>query len=172
MCKPRLHIALHLTLFFQIMLSGLDLVLFPPRVTFIMPSIYEKYVEQVCSIRRNSYYLSLFYIFLLIIGCVVHAYNVRNLPTNYNEAKFIIISMYCFGILWIGVITGFFTSESRIIQNRWLIAFMLTNMLVSQAFLLYPKLFAIYHDNIGTTTSFKNRSLFSEFASLRPPSHR
>lgn len=116
----------------------------PPRVVTQMPNIHEYNVERVCSIPPAGFATSLIYDSVLMAACAVHAFKVRHLPSNFNEAKFISMSIYSIVLLWLFFFPAFFTAKTIILQRTWLALFMLLNMLLCQFFLLYPKLYAVY----------------------------
>ncbi len=52
---------------------------------------------------------------LLIIMCTFYAIKTRNLPENFNEAKFIGFCMYTTCIIWVGFLAVYFTSDLKAI---------------------------------------------------------
>ena len=53
--------------------------------------------------------------FFLIGMCTVYAVKTRNLPENFNEAKFIGFAMYTTCVIWVAFVPIYFGSESKTI---------------------------------------------------------
>lgn len=109
-----------------------------------MPDRKVKYVEQVCTLPVGTSVASIVFNFLLIGACAATAVTIRHVPAYFNEAKFIGVAIYSIGLLIVAFILVYVTSTTDLMKRVWVVVFMLMNMLMSHALLLYPKLFAIY----------------------------
>ncbi|KAI6203700.1 G-PROTEIN-RECEP-F3-4 domain-containing protein [Aphelenchoides besseyi] len=54
----------------------------------------------VCKSSNTWFMIPFLWNFFLIILCTVYAFKTRNLPENFNEAKFIGFTMYCTVVVW------------------------------------------------------------------------
>ncbi|XP_078617591.1 extracellular calcium-sensing receptor-like [Branchiostoma floridae x Branchiostoma japonicum] len=55
------------------------------------------------------------YIVVLAICCFYFAFKARKLPENFNEAKFIVLSMLIFFIVWISIIPAYIGTEGKFV---------------------------------------------------------
>jgi hypothetical protein len=76
----------------------------------------------------------------LVVLCTVYAVKTRNLPENFNEAKFIGFSMYTTCVIWIAFIPLYFGSDFKVITICLSTSFSATVILV---FLFVPKVYII-----------------------------
>lgn len=76
----------------------------------------------------------------LVVLCTLYAVRTRNLPENFNEAKFIGFSMYTTCVIWLAFIPLFFGSDFKIITLCLSTSFSATVILV---FLFIPKVYII-----------------------------
>lgn len=52
--------------------------------------------------------------FLLIALCTFYAVNTRNVPANFNEAKYIGFAMYTTCVIWIAFVPLYFGSNNKV----------------------------------------------------------
>jgi hypothetical protein len=50
----------------------------------------------------------------LVVACTFYAFRTRNLPENFNETKFIAITMYTTCVVWIAFVPVYLTSENKV----------------------------------------------------------
>lgn len=55
---------------------------------------------------------------LLLALCTLYAVKTRNVPENFNEAKFIGFAMYTTCVIWVAFIPIYFGSESKVKANQ------------------------------------------------------
>ena len=53
---------------------------------------------------------------LLIVMCTLYAIKTRNLPENFNEAKFIGFTMYTTCVIWVAFVPIYFGSDNKVCE--------------------------------------------------------
>ncbi|XP_071549706.1 metabotropic glutamate receptor 5-like isoform X2 [Panulirus ornatus] len=114
------------------------LIMDPVDVKHIYPGPQE--VKLVCKTTIRSIIAPMGWDFFLIVMCTVYAVKTRNLPENFNEAKFIGFSMYTTCVIWMAWIPIYFGSDHKIICMS-----MCTSLsaMVTLVLLFFPKLYII-----------------------------
>uniref|UniRef100_A0AAZ3PRB2 Metabotropic glutamate receptor 1 n=1 Tax=Oncorhynchus tshawytscha TaxID=74940 RepID=A0AAZ3PRB2_ONCTS len=85
----------------------------PPQVIYDYPSISE--VHLICNLTTLGVVTPLGYNGLLILSCTFYAFKTRNVPANFNEAKYIAFTMYTTCIIWLAFVPIYFGSNYKII---------------------------------------------------------
>ncbi|XP_030648441.1 glutamate receptor, metabotropic 5a [Chanos chanos] len=85
----------------------------PPQVIYDYPSIRE--VHLICNTTTVGVVAPLGYNGLLILSCTFYAFKTRNVPANFNEAKYIAFTMYTTCIIWLAFVPIYFGSNYKII---------------------------------------------------------
>ncbi|KAM6985170.1 metabotropic glutamate receptor 5-like [Aplochiton taeniatus] len=85
----------------------------PPQVIHDFPSIRE--VHLICNLTTLGVVAPLGYNGLLILSCTFYAFKTRNVPANFNEAKYIAFTMYTTCIIWLAFVPIYFGSNYKII---------------------------------------------------------
>ena len=131
---------------------------YEPRVLFVN---YSKRSEArlECSIEKISVIGPLGYNMFLVVVCTLYAIQTRNLPENFNEAKFIGFSMYTTCVIWIAFFPLFFGSDFKVVTLSLSISFSAT---VIVAFLFIPKVYIIIFE-----PEKNQRSAFTTSKNLR-----
>uniref|UniRef100_A0A8C2ZI87 Metabotropic glutamate receptor 1 n=1 Tax=Cyclopterus lumpus TaxID=8103 RepID=A0A8C2ZI87_CYCLU len=99
-----------------LMQFGIIVALFiiePPEVIYDYPSIRE--VHLICNLTTLGVVAPLGYNGLLILSCTFYAFKTRNVPANFNEAKYIAFTMYTTCIIWLAFVPIYFGSNYKII---------------------------------------------------------
>ncbi|XP_050730060.1 LOW QUALITY PROTEIN: uncharacterized protein LOC127005337 [Eriocheir sinensis] len=114
------------------------LILDPPNSRHDYPNLDQ--VMLVCNTTNRAIIAPLAWDFFLILMCTVYAVKTRNLPENFNEAKFIGFSMYTTCVIWLAWFPIYFGSRHKIICMS-----MCTSLsaLVTLVLLFFPKLYII-----------------------------
>ncbi|ESO92203.1 hypothetical protein LOTGIDRAFT_121187, partial [Lottia gigantea] len=99
-----------------------------------------KRVRLVCHTTPRGVIVPLGFDLVLIIMCTLYAIKTRNLPENFNEAKFIGFTMYTTCVIWSGFFPIYFGGESRVITMC--ISITLSAM-VALVLLFFPKVYII-----------------------------
>ncbi|KAI8503832.1 Metabotropic glutamate receptor 4 [Branchiostoma belcheri] len=115
-----------------------------------------------CNVSDTSLVISLAYNMLLVVLCTVYAFMTRNIPSSYNESKYIAFSMYTTCIVWLAFIPIFFgtahSPEKMQIQVTTLTVSISMSGTVSLACLFAPKVYIILfqpHKNVRASSATK-----------------
>lgn len=112
-----------------------------------------------CNTTAQGITVPLTYIFFLILLCTLYALKTRNVPENFNEAKFIGFAMYTTCVIWIAFFSIYFGSDAKVIT--FCISIILSAV-VTWVFLFVPKLYIIL-----LRPERNNRSFFTTDKTIR-----
>lgn len=112
-----------------------------------------------CNTTPEGIITPLAFDFFLIILCTIYAIKTRNVPENFNEAKFIGFAMYTTCVIWIAFVPIYFGSDSKVITLCMCVTLSAT---VIWIFLFIPKLYIILFQ-----PEKNNRALFTTSKSIR-----
>ncbi|XP_077341141.1 metabotropic glutamate receptor 5 isoform X5 [Lithobates pipiens] len=110
----------------------------PPDVMFDYPSIREVYL--ICNTNNLGVVTPLGYNGLLILSCTFYAFKTRNVPANFNEAKYIAFTMYTTCIIWLAFVPIYFGSNYKIITMCFSVSLSAT---VALCCMFVPKVYII-----------------------------
>ncbi|KAM5180256.1 metabotropic glutamate receptor 5 isoform 2-T2 [Mantella aurantiaca] len=110
----------------------------PPDVIFDYPSIREVYL--ICNTNNLGVVTPLGYNGLLILSCTFYAFKTRNVPANFNEAKYIAFTMYTTCIIWLAFVPIYFGSNYKIITMCFSVSLSAT---VALGCMFVPKVYII-----------------------------
>uniref|UniRef100_A0A3B4DAM5 Metabotropic glutamate receptor 5 n=1 Tax=Pygocentrus nattereri TaxID=42514 RepID=A0A3B4DAM5_PYGNA len=113
-------------------------VLEPPDVIFDYPSIRE--VNLICNTTNLGVVAPLGYNGLLIMSCTFYAFKTRNVPANFNEAKYIAFTMYTTCIIWLAFVPIYFGSNYKIVTMCFSVSLSAT---VALGCMFVPKVYII-----------------------------
>ncbi|XP_077596421.1 glutamate receptor, metabotropic 5a [Stigmatopora nigra] len=102
-----------LLIFLQLAIIVTLFIIEPPEVIHDYPSIRE--VHLICNLTTLGVVAPLGYNGLLILSCTFYAFKTRNVPANFNEAKYIAFTMYTTCIIWLAFVPIYFGSNYKII---------------------------------------------------------
>ncbi|EJY57740.1 AAEL017068-PA, partial [Aedes aegypti] len=122
----------------EIAIAVFMLIIEPPSTEHQYPT--RQRTVLACNTTRMGILVPLAFIFLLIILCTLYAWKTRNVPENFNEAKFIGFAMYTTCVIWVAFVPIYFGSESKIITMCICISL---SAMVTLVFLFFPKLYII-----------------------------
>ncbi|XP_047475427.1 uncharacterized protein LOC125029528 isoform X3 [Penaeus chinensis] len=114
------------------------LILDKPDVKHTYPGLKE--VKLVCNTMPRGIMAPMGWDFFLIAMCTVYAVKTRNLPENFNEAKFIGFSMYTTCVIWMAWVPIYFGSDHKIICMSVCTSL---SALVTLVLLFFPKIYII-----------------------------
>lgn len=112
-----------------------------------------------CNTTPEGILTPLAFDFFLIILCTLYALKTRNVPENFNEAKFIGFAMYTTCVIWIAFIPIYFGSDSKVITMSICVTL---SAIVTWVFLFLPKLYIIL-----LRPERNNRALFTTSKTIR-----
>lgn len=140
------------------LLVAVELVIVAATVMQEMPEAsYDKnYLPQrmvlVCQSSSWAFLAPFGWDLFLISLCTLYAVKTRNLPENFNEAKFIGFTMYTTCIIWLAFITIYFGSPNKAITMCLSFSLSATVALV---LLFIPKLYIIlFHPEKNVRASY------------------
>ncbi|XP_036391957.1 metabotropic glutamate receptor 5b [Megalops cyprinoides] len=110
----------------------------PPEVIHDYPSIRE--VNLICYTTNLGVVAPLGYNGLLILSCTFYAFKTRNVPANFNEAKYIAFTMYTTCIIWLAFVPIYFGSNYKIITMCFSVSLSAT---VALGCMFVPKVYII-----------------------------
>ncbi|XP_038070536.1 metabotropic glutamate receptor 4-like [Patiria miniata] len=91
-----------------------------------------------------GFLVSAVYNLLIIIGCCYYALRARHVPDNYNESKFIAVSVYSTLVLCLAVVPVYQTSDDIHMKIATLSLALVINAYVTLVCLYMPKFYIIY----------------------------
>ncbi|KAJ8353215.1 hypothetical protein SKAU_G00207820 [Synaphobranchus kaupii] len=122
----------------QLTLEVTLIVLEPPEPIRAYPSIREVFL--ICNTSNVGMVAPLGYNGLLILSCTYYAFKTRNVPANFNEAKYIAFTMYTTCIIWLAFVPIYFGSNYKIITTSFSVSLSVT---VALGCMFTPKMYII-----------------------------
>uniref|UniRef100_A0A8C9VEL4 Metabotropic glutamate receptor 1 n=1 Tax=Scleropages formosus TaxID=113540 RepID=A0A8C9VEL4_SCLFO len=122
----------------QLTLEVTLIILEPPEPIKSYPSIREAYL--ICNTSNMGVVAPLGYNGLLIMSCTYYAFKTRNVPANFNEAKYIAFTMYTTCIIWLAFVPIYFGSNYKIITTSFSVSLSAT---VALGCMFTPKIYII-----------------------------
>ena len=83
---------------------------------------------------------------LIILLCCYYAFKARKVPDNYNESRFIALSVYSTVVVCLAAIPVFVTATTALQKVSTICLVLLVNAYISLICLYLPKIYAIYFD--------------------------
>lgn len=128
-----------------------------------LPGISYNYLDKrtvlECNATPEAIVVPLAFDFFLIALCTIYAIKTRNVPENFNEAKFIGFAMYTTCVIWIAFVPIYFGSDSKVITFCMCVTL---SAMVIWVFLFVPKLYIIL-----IKPERNNRSFFTTSKTIR-----
>lgn len=97
-------------------------------------------VRLVCNTSSLGIIVPLGFDLFLIFMCTLYAIKTRNLPENFNEAKFIGFTMYTTCVIWLGFFPIYFGGENKEVTMCISISL---SAAIALALLFFPKVYVI-----------------------------
>ncbi|XP_038059986.1 metabotropic glutamate receptor 2-like [Patiria miniata] len=116
-------------------------------------------VELMCNINTNEMIMSLSYNVILVLLCSVHAFMTRKVPNNYNESRFISMSVYTTMVIWLAFIPCFFLLPGAVVQLVVMAVALIISGSITLAFMFFPKLYAVHfvsEDNVHAAGTYRD----------------
>ena len=131
----------------QVLIAVVWLAAEPPSVKMVQPN--SRTLELRCG---ESPYIglpvSLGYNLLLLVLSTYFAFLTRKIPDNFNEAKFINVTVYSLCIIWLGFLPAYFVSIQfgTVYENFFLLLSIILSASATLLCLLVPKIFIVILD--------------------------
>ncbi|XP_077391774.1 metabotropic glutamate receptor 1-like isoform X2 [Festucalex cinctus] len=122
----------------QLALEVALVVLEPPEPVRSHPSSREVFL--VCNTSTLGVVAPLGYNGLLILSCTYYAFKTRNVPANFNEAKYVAFTMYTTCIIWLAFVPIYFGSDYKTITTSFSVSLSVT---VALGCMFAPKMYVI-----------------------------
>ncbi|KAM8913445.1 metabotropic glutamate receptor 1b isoform 1-T1 [Spinachia spinachia] len=122
----------------QLTLEVTLIIMEPPEPIKSYPSIKEVFL--ICNTSNVGVVAPLGYNGLLIMSCTYYAFKTRNVPANFNEAKYIAFTMYTTCIIWLAFVPIYFGSNYKIITTSFSVSLSVT---VALGCMFTPKMYII-----------------------------
>uniref|UniRef100_A0AAX7U6A0 Metabotropic glutamate receptor 1 n=1 Tax=Astatotilapia calliptera TaxID=8154 RepID=A0AAX7U6A0_ASTCA len=122
----------------QLTLEITLIIMEPPEPVKSYPSIREVFL--ICNTSNLGVVAPLGYNGLLIMSCTYYAFKTRNVPANFNEAKYIAFTMYTTCIIWLAFVPIYFGSNYKIITTSFSVSLSVT---VALGCMFTPKMYII-----------------------------
>ncbi|XP_067125897.1 metabotropic glutamate receptor 1-like isoform X1 [Centruroides vittatus] len=127
-----------LLIFVEVSIITAMLIFEPADSMLAYPSLDR--VRLICNTTTLGIIAPLGFDFFLIAMCTVYAIKTRNVPENFNEAKFIGFTMYTTLVIWLAFIPIYFGSASKVITMCLSVSF---SAIVALVLLFCPKVYII-----------------------------
>nr|CAD7426325.1 unnamed protein product [Timema monikensis] len=147
----------------EVGVSAAMLVLEPPAPGYVFPA--QDRVALACNTSPLGVMAPLAFDFFLITLCTLYALKTRNVPENFNEAKFIGFAMYTTCVIWVAFVPIYFGSDSKCLVWWQVITMCMCvtlSAMVTLVFLFLPKMYIIL-----LRPERNNRSFFTTAKSIR-----
>ncbi|XP_077414348.1 metabotropic glutamate receptor 1-like [Vanacampus margaritifer] len=122
----------------QLALEVTLVVVEPPEPIRSHPSSREVFL--VCNTSTLGVVAPLGYNGLLILSCTYYAFKTRNVPANFNEAKYVAFTMYTTCIIWLAFVPIYFGSDYKTIITSFSVSLSVT---VALGCMFAPKMYVI-----------------------------
>ncbi|KAK0162675.1 hypothetical protein PV327_006432 [Microctonus hyperodae] len=141
----------------EVVICLMAMIIYPPQPETEYSS--EGYPSFTCTKSSLSAIIPYIFIVYLLVLCTVYAIKARNIPGNFNEAKFIGFAILISIIIWTAFYPIFFCTSYKVITTSMCITLTASTTMV---FLFFPKLYIIIFK-----PELNNRALFITNKSLR-----
>ncbi len=138
-------------LFFTALLVAIQIVVVIVWLVVEKPSIEYVYDDDVTDLRCGEsphigLSVSLGYNFLLLMATLYFAFRTRKIPQNFNETKFINLTVYTLCVLWLAFIPTYYATANlgTIYQTGSLVLAIILNATVTLCILFVPKVYFIF----------------------------
>ena len=127
----------------QVLVNAMSASFAPALPTLLFPPDLRKYIEVYCSFGQG-FVATIAYNMILILACCFYAFKTRKVPSNYNESKFIAVSVYSTLVLFLAVIPVYTTALEVLQKVATLSAALQINAGLTLGLVYLPKLYGIH----------------------------
>ncbi|XP_071793019.1 metabotropic glutamate receptor 1-like [Asterias amurensis] len=139
----------------QLLISIVSVIVAPTLPKLYQPSKFDNYLEIFCNFG-NGFIASCVYNLLLILACCFYAFKTRKVPSNYNESKFIAVSVYSTLILCLAAVPVYTTAVAVIQKVATLCMALILNAYLTLVCVYLPKLYAVrFVDDLEISTGWR-----------------
>ena len=114
----------------------------------------QEMVELFCEQPLSAYLTSLSYNIFLILLCAIHGVQTRKLPENFNESRYIFISVLTTTFIWAVFLPTYFSAFYHYHQSALLAFCLILNGFITWLCLFLPKIYAIYFVDLDNLQFF------------------
>ncbi len=144
----------------QMIIASIWLAAEPPRVTTVKAS--RKTLELVCDHSPHATLLvTVLYNLILLIGSTYFAFRTRKVPENYNEARFVNITLFTLCLIWLAFVPTYYISTVEL-GTIYQLFLLLLNILLSASAtmccLIMPKLILVVLQKVKVTDATQTQS--------------
>ncbi|KAL3097119.1 hypothetical protein niasHS_002835 [Heterodera schachtii] len=104
------------------------------------PNLMPRRMFLICSISTRAFLAPFVWNFILILFCTLYAFKTRNLPENFNEAKFIGFTMYCTLVTWGAFVVLYVNAVNKALTASFTFSLSAS---IALCLLFFPKVFII-----------------------------
>ena len=127
---------------FQIVIVGLGSTYYWTKRVLLVPDRSEKFTEYFCEFDYG-FLASSIYNAILVLFCCYYAFRSRQVPDNYNESKFIGISVYSNVVVCLSVIPVYTVANSALYKIAIVCLALLVNSYLHLLCVYAPKIYAV-----------------------------
>ena len=127
----------------QVLLACSTIFFASSKPTILFPLHRQPYLEIYCQFSYG-FLATCAYNTIVIMACCYFAFRARQVPSNYNESKFIAISVYSTVIVCLAAVPVYSTAIDVAQKILTLIVALLFNTYLTLACLYLPKIYAIH----------------------------
>ena len=113
----------------------------PSLPVYLIPQPRRNYIEIYCKFGRG-FIASCVYNLLLVLACCYYAFKARMVPSNYNESKFIALSVYSTLVLCLAAVPVYATAIAVLQKVATLCLAVLINAVLTITCVYLPKFYA------------------------------
>lgn len=126
----------------QVLIAILWLISDQPKSFETYPMAAHTHLE--CSVNTYSVAVSLLYNVFLMVSCTVYAFKTRNFPRNFNEAKYVGVSMYLTCSVSIIFVSGYLYTTDYFVRIFLICGSLITIGTIMLIGLFGPKIWLVY----------------------------
>ncbi|XP_038046775.1 metabotropic glutamate receptor-like [Patiria miniata] len=126
----------------QVVVVIVSISVSPSRPKYLIPRPPRDYIEVYCDFG-SGFIASCVYNLLLILVCCYYAFKTRKVPSNYNESKFIAVSVYSTLVLCLAAVPVYTTAVAVLQKVATLCMALLLNAILTVVCVYLPKLYAV-----------------------------
>ncbi|XP_074640212.1 metabotropic glutamate receptor 3-like [Tubulanus polymorphus] len=127
----------------QLLISTVTAIYLPPTPKRYMPVETRPYVELLCDLPVKALVIPLSYNLVLIFVSAIYGYLTRMLPENFNESRYIFLSVCATLFLWIAFLPTYFSASTAIHKSMLLALSLILNSVVIILCIFISRVYAL-----------------------------